>query len=129
MKKVLELLKSKAKDKGQDFASMEAIVQGKVARGSTVARATMERERKLFNSSENLKNRIDKEDKLKMRDPVWIRNIFMSAGFIPREMRKELETENFYLFDPQTKSEKDVIKVYLSLNATVAGIPREFRNT
>ena len=54
----------------------------------------------------------------------------MSGGWWPSyEMRRELETENFYLYDKKTKSPEDVIKVFPSLSSKVSGVKRKVRNT
>ena len=51
----------------------------------------------------------------------------MSAGWWPVELKQEMETENFYMYDTKT-IDKDVIKVYPSLNTTVTGLSRYMRN-
>ena len=60
---------------------------------------------------------------------MWIKNIYQSTGLVPKTLSEDIEAENFYLYDKNTKNIRDTIKVYPRLNQAVVGIDREHRNS
>ena len=103
IKKILDVLRSKA-GTGIDLVSTEVVVSGKMTRGSTIAIG------KMGNQD------IDKiiSSKYDRREPVFIKNYFMSGGWFSILQKEEIETENFHVYDSQTQN-RDTIKVYPSL--------------
>ena len=62
------------------------------------------------------------------RESVWMKNTYMSAGFLPSAMHEDMEASNFYIYDNVTKKLEDTIKVYPKLNKEVVNFERKLRN-
>ena len=89
LRHILDKLQQKARASGNDIESLDACISGKITRGSTVAMSKLDNQpiEKLINK------------KFDRREPVFIKNYFMSSGWWPVELKQEIETENFYVFD------------------------------